>query len=147
MQTKRCGLTREFGRFLVNLSYEDLPAEVIEMAKSRLLDALSVSYNGKNLPHCQVALRSIGGSKGACTILGEKTRAAAADAAFVNAVLGHSTLHEDFGGCGHPGTYIIPVALAVGEERGSAGKDIMIAVVTGYEAAARLTQAVPPEMM
>jgi 2-methylcitrate dehydratase PrpD len=146
MQTKQRGLTREFGRFLVGLSYEDLPAEVIEMAKSRILDALGVSYNGKNLPHCQIALRSIGRSKGACTILGEKTKAAASDAAFVNAVIGHSTLHEDFGGGGHPGTYIIPVALAVGEERGAAGKDIITAVVTGYEAAARMTQAVPPEM-
>ncbi|HEV8714061.1 MAG TPA: MmgE/PrpD family protein [Candidatus Binatia bacterium] len=146
MQTKQRGLTREFGRFLVSLSYEDLPAEVIEMAKSRMLDALSVSYNGKNLPHCQVALRSIGGSKGVCTILGEKTKAAAADTAFVNAVIGHSTLQEDFGGGGHPGTYIIPVALAVGEERGTSGTDIIIAVVTGYEAAARMTQAVPPEM-
>ncbi len=147
MQTKQRGLTREFGRFLVNLSYEDLPAAVLEMAKSRILDALSVSYNGKTLPHCQVALRSSSGSKGACTILGEKTKAAAADAAFVNAVLGHSTLHEDFGGGGHPGTYLIPVALAVGEERGSAGKDVITAVVTGYEAAARMTQAVPPQMM
>ena len=144
MQTQQRGLTRGFGRLLVNLSYEDLPAAVLEMAKSRILDALSVSYNGKTLPHCQVALRSIRGSKGACTILGEKTKAAAADAAFVNAVLGHSTLHEDFGGGGHPGTYIIPVALAVGEERGSAGKDVITAVVTGYEAAARITQAVPP---
>jgi 2-methylcitrate dehydratase PrpD len=147
MQTQQRGLTRGFGRLLVNLSYEDLPAAVLEMAKSRILDALSVSYNGKTLPHCQVALRSIRGSKGACTILGEKTKAAAADAAFVNAVVGHSTLHEDFGGGGHPGTYIIPVALAVGEERGSAGKDVITAVVTGYEAAARITQAVPPQML
>ncbi len=146
MQTKRCGLTREFGRLLVGLAYEDLPAAVLEMAKSRILDALSVSYNGRNLPHCQVALRSIGGSKGVCTILGERMKTVAADAAFVNAVIGHSTLHEDFGGGGHPGTYIIPVALAVGEERGSAGKDVILAVVTGYEAAARMTQAVSPEM-
>ena len=146
MRTKQRGLTQEFGRFLANLSYEDLPVEVIEMAKSRIMDALSVSYNGKNLPHCKVALRSIRGSKGACTILGERTKAATADAAFVNAVIGHSTLQEDFGGGGHPGTYIVPVALAVGEERGTSGKDIITAVVTGYETAARMTQAVPPEM-
>ncbi len=57
MRTKQRGLTQEFGRFLANLSYEDLPVEVIEMAKSRIMDALSVSYNGKNLPHCKVALR------------------------------------------------------------------------------------------
>jgi 2-methylcitrate dehydratase PrpD len=147
MQTKPRGLARAFGRFLVNLSYEDLPAVVIEGAKSRMLDALSVSFNGSTLPHGQVALRSIRGSKGTCTILGEQTKAAAADAAFVNAVLGHSTLHEDVGGGGHPGTYIIPVALAVGEGRGGAGQDLLTAVITGYEAAARLTQAVPPEMM
>ena len=147
MQTKPRGLARAFGRFLVNLSYEDLPAGVSEGAKSRMLDALSVSFNGSTLPHGQVALRSIRGSKGTCTILGEQTKAAAADAAFVNAVLGHSTLHEDVGGGGHPGTYIIPVALAVGEGRGGAGQDLLTAVITGYEAAARLTQAVPPELM
>lgn len=146
MRTKQRGLTQEFGRFLANLSYEDLPVEVIEMAKSRILDALSASYNGKNLPHCKVALKSISGSKGACTILGERTKAATADAAFVNAVIGHSTLQEDFGGGGHPGTYVVPVALAVGEERGASGKDIITAIVTGYEAAARMTQAVPAEV-
>jgi 2-methylcitrate dehydratase PrpD len=123
MQTRQRGCTREFGRFLADLSYEDLPAAVVEMAKSRMLDALSVSFNGKNLPHCQVALRSISGSKGACTIFGEPTKAAAADAAFVNAVIGHSTLHEDFGGGGHPGTYIIPAALAGGEERSRVGQE------------------------
>ena len=147
MQTKQYGLTQEFGRFLASLSYEDLPVEVVEMAKSRILDALSVSYNGKNLPPCKVALRSISGSKGECTILGERMKATAADAAFVNAVIGHSTLQEDFGGGGHPGTYIVPVALAVGEERGASGKDMLTAVVTGYEAAARMTQAAPPEML
>jgi 2-methylcitrate dehydratase PrpD len=146
MQTRQRGCSREFGKFLADLSYEDLPAAVVEMAKSRMLDALSVSFNGKNLPHCQVALRSISGSKGACTIFGEPTKAAAADAAFVNAVIGHSTLHEDFGGGGHPGTYIIPVALAGGEEWGRSGKEVLTAVVTGYEAAARMTRAVPPGM-
>ena len=147
MQTTQRGLSQELGRFLATLSYADLSGEVVEIAKSRLLDALSVSYNGKDLPHCQVALQSIRGSKGACTILGERAKAATADAAFVNAVMGHSTLHEDFGGGGHPGTYIVPVALAVGEERGVSGKDCLTAVVTGYEIAARMTQAVPAEMM
>jgi 2-methylcitrate dehydratase PrpD len=38
------------------------------------------------------------------------------------------------------------VALAVGEERSVSGKDCLTAVVTGYEVAARMTQAVPAEM-
>ena len=45
MQTKQRGLTREVGRFLANLSYADLPPEVIEMAKSRMLEALSVNLD------------------------------------------------------------------------------------------------------
>jgi hypothetical protein len=41
MQTTQRGLNQEMGRFLANLSYADLPEEVIEIAKSRLIDALS----------------------------------------------------------------------------------------------------------
>lgn len=146
MQTQQHELSREFGKLLANVSYQNLPQEVVEMAKSRILDALSVSLNGKHLPHCQVAVRSISGSTGVCTILGEQMQAGASDAAFVNAVIGHSTLQEDFGGGGHPGTYIIPAALAVAEERGASGKALITAVVTGYEAATRMTAAAPPEM-
>lgn len=39
-------------------------------------------------------------------MIGRGVTAAAADAAFVNAVTSHTTLQEDVGGGAHPGTYV-----------------------------------------
>jgi len=46
MQTLQRGLTQEMGRFLATLSYNDLPEEVIEITKSRLIDERSVGGEG-----------------------------------------------------------------------------------------------------
>jgi len=73
-------------------------------------------------------------------------RASAADAAFANAVTAHATLQEDLGGGGHPGVYVVPVALAIAEQRRCSGLQLLTALVVGYEAADRISRAAPAAM-
>ena len=68
------------------------------------------------------------------------------DAAFVNGVTAEAIEAQDgvrFGG-NHPGTAVIPAALAVAEELNLGGGRVLEAVVAGYEAANRVSAAVHP---
>jgi 2-methylcitrate dehydratase PrpD len=140
------GLMRAFATRLSELSYDNLDPVTIIAAKDRILDALGVTCNGLAEPVASVARASVGESRGRCTIVGRSIPAGMSDAAFANAVTGHATLQEDLGGGGHPGTYIVPVVLAVAEEYGRSGQQVLAALAIGYEAADRMGRAVPPNL-
>jgi 2-methylcitrate dehydratase PrpD len=62
-------------------------------------------------------------------------RAVAQYAAYANALFGHSCEFDDSHfWTGHPGVCTVPVALAVAERQGSSGRDVLTAVVAGYQA-------------
>ena len=145
-QLSQGGLMRDFAARLSELTYERMDSAAIAAAKDRILDALGVTCSGLAEPVASVARASIGDSCGSCTVIGRTIQVSMSDAAFVNAVTGHATLQEDLGGGGHPGTYIVPVVLAVGEEYGRTGEQVLVALAVGYEAADRMGRAVPPTM-
>lgn len=66
-------------------------------------------------------------------------------AAFVNACIGTipelDELLKTGGGGGHPAVHIVPAALAVAQDRGSSGAELLLAIVKGYEVAAHLFRA------
>ncbi|UWU83096.1 MmgE/PrpD family protein [Bradyrhizobium yuanmingense] len=74
-------------------------------------------------------------------MIGRNATAVAADAAFVNAVASHTTSQVDCGGGGHPGSFVVPVSLALGEQYRRSGKEVLSAIVVGYEAAQRMDMA------
>lgn len=141
MQNGKSDLTTAFAEVLQNVATTALHSDAVKAAKQRLLDFLSVTFNGLDEPASGVAFRSVGPSKGPCTVIGRGATAAATDAAFVNAVTSHTTGQEDVGGGAHPGVYVVPVALAVGEQHRCSGEEVLRAVVVGYEAAQRMTMA------
>jgi 2-methylcitrate dehydratase PrpD len=64
-----------------------------------------------------------------------------------NSVLAHSILQEDTAFSGHPGTMMIPVAFAVGEQEKASGKEVLVAIVAGYEMMGRISRGVFPMAM
>ncbi len=136
---EQVSLSRALARFIAGLSYKDLPPQVIERGKTRILDALSSCFAGRDLPWSQIAAKLVENSKGRSTILGYEAKVAAIDAALANAVLSHSILMEDYAlGAGHPGPVVVPVALAVAEEEGLPGTDVITAIVLGYDVLCRV---------
>ncbi|OSI81004.1 MmgE/PrpD family protein, partial [Bradyrhizobium canariense] len=119
----------------------ELAPDVLDAAKQRILDMLSVTFDGLDEPASEVAFRSVSPCDGPCTVIGRSATATAADAAFVNAVTSHVTGQADCGGGGHPGTFVVPVSLALGEQYRRSGKEVLRAIVVGYEAAHRMHMA------
>jgi 2-methylcitrate dehydratase PrpD len=64
-------------------------------------------------------------------------------AAFANGIIAHCLDYDDTfpDSVVHPGSMVVPVALAVGEERGASGAEILTAIAGGYEIAARVARA------
>jgi 2-methylcitrate dehydratase PrpD len=140
--------TRKLAEFCANLSYDRLPADVIWKAKLCILDYIANIYGSMELDavkHSVDYIRSIN-SNGRSTVLGCGFKTDIHHAAFLNGIFAEAIEAQDglrFGG-NHPGTAVIPAALAAAEERGANGKDLIEAVVAGYEAANRPAAAMHP---
>jgi 2-methylcitrate dehydratase PrpD len=66
--------------------------------------------------------------------------------AAINAAFVHAQDFDDLHNASivHPGAITIPAAIAIGEEKGLSGRDVLLAIVLGYDAAARLGEAINP---
>ncbi|WP_134662193.1 MULTISPECIES: MmgE/PrpD family protein [unclassified Amycolatopsis] len=124
-----------------------ITGELIDQAGTCLLDALACAYGGRDLPWARQA-RAIAGSGDDATIWATGgRRAGLADAVLANSVASHALLHEDTHAESrvHPGTVVIPAALAIGERRRSPLPALLRAIVLGYEAIAQVSAAVLTE--
>lgn len=140
--TRNLSATAILASFMHRLTLEDLPEQITELAKTRVLDGLSCAFAGRDLPYFDVAMELIKSSRGRSTIFATGRRASKLDAATVNAVSIHSTVQDDImHGVTHPGSVVVPVAIAVGEEEGASGADTIVAIVLGYEMISRMLRA------
>jgi 2-methylcitrate dehydratase PrpD len=141
-------MTRDLAAFVADLSYNDIPRATVEMSKRLLLDGVGCMLAGVNAaPARNVAemVRCLGGERQA-TILPGHTQGSVRDAAFVNAIalysVGLNDVHSPSGA--HPGACVIPTVLAVGEWRRLPGKELLTAMVAGYEVNGRVGRAIIP---
>jgi 2-methylcitrate dehydratase PrpD len=90
-----------------------------------------------------LALAFVGGSSGPATIVGHPQRVAPIDAALVNATLMNGRSEDDFLQKSHPGALTIPSALAVAEETGRGGAEVLAGIIVGYEIVGRAFMGAP----
>ena len=140
--------TRRLAAFCAGLTLDRLPEEVVRKAKLCILDYIANVYGSLELDAVSRVVsyvRALGGPEIA-TALGCGFKTGIHQAAFLNGVTAEAIEAQDglrFGG-NHSGTAVIPAALAVAEELGLGGREVIEAVVAGYEAANRISAAVHP---
>lgn len=138
-----------FAKNFIQLQYEDLPQEAIEMAKKEVLDLIGVAIAGFSAPGVKELLEIItdwGGKKESQIILSSQ-KVPAPMAAQVNATMAHALDYDDVHDPAvmHPGVVIIPTCLAMAERRGQVdGREFITAVVLGVDMICRLALAVWP---
>ncbi len=142
--------TQTLSRFTRQLSYEDIPPEVIERAKMIVLQTLGVSLAAKNVPGSRKAIEMAraanGGPGGTTTGWVSGDRLAPANAAFLAGSLSDMLDWEDTSWTGHPAAGIVPCAWIMAEHRKKSGKEFLTAVVLGYEVYQRIACAVQPSL-
>jgi len=134
----------EWSRFAAALRFEDLPADVVARARLVLLDTIGAIAAGAQEPEMVALTRrmaTLHGTGGMTTaVVGGRTRLPLPVAAFLNGTAG-TMLELDEGNqyCrGHPAIHVVPAALAEAERRGACGRDLIRALVLGYEIGARI---------
>ena len=146
------GISSTYSDFIVNNRFDDLKPEVIQQAKKLILDLIGVSLAGYRMmefPRLLVDyMTSLGGTPEA-TIFQTKKKFPAINAVLANAACAHAIDMDDghrFGAL-HPGTVIIPTALAATELSGASTKDLIAGVVVGYEVMIRIGMAIVPSSL
>ena len=145
-------LSREFAAFVAGLNYEDLPPAVVDRAKGVTLEALSSALVAHDMPASKQALALMRdeeeGAAGKATALCSGAKLTKAGAAFVNAeTIFAGGKWDTFRMLTHPGTAILPAALAAGEATGASGKTFLTAVAAAYEVMERMAAEFIPTVM
>ena len=144
------GISQELGKYCSTLRFQQLPEEVIDSTKYRLLDFISVAGRGAREDSSQCMFRfvkEVGKGPGQGVIVGTKERAPYFYAALANGTSSHAIEMDDVVNEAslHPGVVVFPAALATGEMVRATGKSFIEAVVLGYEVMIRIGKAVQPE--
>lgn len=138
--------TSTLAAFTGKLDFADIPAPSIAMAKTVLLDGIACLLAGSRSPLGRGAAHAMGqlGGTAQATIMTSGLRTTARDAAFANAMalysVGLNDIHKPSGS--HPGGCIIPVVLALGEWLDVPGRDMLVAMIAGYEINGRIGRAI-----
>lgn len=136
-------LSQQLATYWAQARFEDLPPEVVRAARRFLLDTLAAGVAGSrtSVVDSVVAAMNAGASGAGDSVLwGRGDTLPAAAAALVNGTAAHALELDDFGGCGHSGAVVIPAVCALAQQRRSSGRDVILAVVAGYDLAGRVLE-------
>ena len=141
-------VTTLWGDFVARSQWSDVPASVRHEAKRSILNLVGTSLGAAK--HSEIEslarlLREVAGPPQAC-VIGRVERFDCLSAAFINAVSANLFDFDDthLGTVIHPSAPVAPPLLALGEQRGSSGSQILHAFVLGVEIECRLGNAVSP---
>lgn len=131
--------------FVAGLDYDEVPGPMIEKAKRHSLDTFGAALAGATSQEARLvaAALEIGGENGDAPLWGTRTTLAPRAAALVNGVAAHAFELDDTGGCDHSGAVVLPAILAALPllERKPCGRDLLTAVVVGYDVGRRVMEA------
>lgn len=141
-------LSRIYSQFATELRFEDLPPEVVLQAKKSILDLIGVALAGSVTELGGIVFNYFSeiGGKPEATVIGKNGKAPALHAAMMNGIFAHALELDDgqrWSGV-HPGSPIIPAALAAAELSRAPGRSLIVGTIVGYEIAIRIGKAINP---
>ena len=143
--------TATLAAYVAGLKFEDIPPEVRERAKALTLDflgsAIRARRDAESTPSLFKTLETLAlDGRGESTVFGDTRTWTPAIAALLNGALGHSLDFDDTHADSslHASAPVVPAAFAVGELVGASGREVLTAIVAGYEVCCRLGNALDP---
>jgi 2-methylcitrate dehydratase PrpD len=139
--------TATLARYVANLRYEDIPEKVLERARNTICDTVGAIIFGYSLPWSQMIVdyATTYGRGGKSRILGpggdsvHPPMAALANGALAHAFELDGAAQPSAGA--HPCATTFPAALAIAQERGFGGRDILTCFVAATEVLLRIGTA------
>jgi 2-methylcitrate dehydratase len=141
-------ITIKMARWAADLQYGQISKEALHEARRFLLDSLGCALGGYRQHDVQIAREVFAttAGRGKATVIGSGEKLDAITASLLNALMIRVMDYNDIywkQDPSHPSD-IIPAAMALGEERGRGGKDLLLGIVLGHEFEMRLCEAAFP---
>ena len=142
-------IARTLAEFLTDTTYDDLPTQTIDYASMIVTSTLASAGAGTQIESATIIrdlARDRGGTPEASIWFDGGPKLPVAAAARVNAVTSDAAASDDsdLRNIVHKGTQLTAASLAMAERNGATGKDILAAIVLGYEGAGRIGEAITP---
>lgn len=130
-------------QFAATLQWSDVPAAVQRKAEDLWVDWFGSVLAGQNARPVQSIARfalSQGPAQGDCEVIGQSATTSPMMAALANAAASHVAEQDDVhnGSVFHPAAVVFPPAVAVAQQIGASGAQLMAACVAGYEVGIRV---------
>lgn len=132
--------TAELATFFADLRYESLPDQVKDRVIDIILDTVASALAGRHgdeTAQIEALASALGGPKTATVIAGPKQSLAGATLVNGYQVTAVTICDIHRPTLCHVTPEVVPPALAVAEERGASGRDLLVAVAAGLEAVVR----------
>jgi len=143
-------VTRRIAEFIVNANLFNIPLEAREIGKRVILDCLGVALAGSRDPMAKIMtgfIKELGG-RPKVSVWGKKFKTSGPLAALANGTFGHALDYDDINRSmrGHPTVPVLPAALAMGEELGASGREVLEAFLIGVEVETKLGAGLNPHL-
>ena len=142
-------VARQLAEFLTATTTPDLPSQAIDHAAMLIASTIASAAYGTGLESARIIrdlARERGGRPDAPLWFDAGAKLPIAAAAQVNAVMSDAAASDDsdLRNIIHAGTPLTAVSLAIAECNGASGEAVLTAMVCGYEAAGRISEAITP---
>ena len=145
--TNATPLAAHVSEFVARTRYEDLPGEMVRVAKKHILDTLASGLAGMPAEGSAIIRRyveALGCGAQSSTIFGTGLRTIPRFAALANAAAMHADDYDDtyhptrF----HPSAPVLAAVCAEAEHSGASGRDVLAAVAVGTEVSVKLSHTI-----
>lgn len=148
IQTARFSPATELFETLASLTWQRLPSTVRVAATRCLIDAVGCGLFGAQFPWSKITadFTEAEGANGNASVFGRTKTSSPVRAALCNGIAIHGFELDDIilGTLSHPGTAVVPAALALAEEIGATPDNLLLGITCGYETLARIGVILAP---
>jgi len=142
-------VARQLADFLTATSTADLPPQALDHAAMVIASTIASAACGAGLESARIVrdlAHEQGGRPDASVWFADGPRLPIAEAARVNAMASDAAASDDsdLRNIVHAGTPLTATSLAIAERDGASGAAVLTAMVLGYEAAGRISEAITP---
>ena len=138
-------ITGEISKFAADISYDNLPYEVIQETKRLILDSIGCAVGGIETEKGRIAIgfsEELSGD-GNTTILGHKGIFSPPASAFANGELMNALDYE----CllsppEHLTPYVLPACITCGEMKNASGRELIAATAVAHEITTRISESI-----
>ena len=128
--------TEKLARYTADLTFDQIPPQVIERAKLMTLHTLGCTLAAQKdelaVSSVKVGKAMNNGAGGSATVWITGEKLSPANASFVNSTVSDILDWEDCSWTGHPSASAVPVSIAMAEDRHATGREFLAALVASY---------------